>query len=498
VQRTDDDPLSLGASHGAPACATMTGMADDELPLELGPVSNGETAPTPISPVLRETARRARALVDRQARRRGMARRDFLRTSMATAAVLLTLDACSSESSDGRSGGAMNVPEDATVDPDTARATLGGDEFVMDVQTHFLELDPAAPFPDPGFPQSSCGESDPRLCYSLDRYLEELFLRSDTNVAVVSAIPAAGDNGPLSPARMDAARRAADALCGDGRILMHGQATPQLGTLEARLDEMDALVDAYPIAAWKLYTHRPGPGWSLDDHDPTAPQVGKAFLERARASGVRTVCVHKGLSGRDEHSSPVDIGPAAAANPDLTFVVYHSGYENLVTEGAHDPAGGGIDRFVASLESSGIGPGENVYAELGSTWFLTMRDPDQAAHVLGKVLKAVGPDRVLWGTDSIWYGSPQPQIEAFRTFEITPEYQERFGYPALTADLKRKVLGANAAELYGIDPITKRCEFSPLELEEVRRALPSRPASYGPRTLQAVAAHIREHGWVGM
>jgi len=39
---------------------------------------------------------------------------------------------------------------------------------------------------------------------------------------------------------------------------------------------------------------------------------------------------------------------------------------------------------------------------------------------------------VLWGTDSIWYGSPQDQIQAFRAFEITPEFQERFGYPALT------------------------------------------------------------------
>ena len=208
-------------------------MPEDELPIELGAVSNGETAPVAPTPVLREAARRARDLIDRQARRRGMARRDFLRTAMASAAVLLTLDACSNEASDGRSGGTLRVPEDATVDPDVAHGVLGGDEFVMDVQTHFLELDPAAPFGDPGFPQSSCGETDPRLCYSIDRYLEELFVRSDTDVAVVSAVPAVGENGPLSPARMDEARRAADALCGDGRLLMHGQAIPQIGELGA-------------------------------------------------------------------------------------------------------------------------------------------------------------------------------------------------------------------------------------------------------------------------
>jgi hypothetical protein len=470
---------------------------DDELPLELGPISNGETGPVPATDITREAGRRARDLVDRQARRRGMARRDFLRTAMASAVVLLTLDACSGEAKEGRSGGSFDVPEDATVDPDAAREILGGDEFVMDVQTHFLHLDPDAPFGDPGFLQSSCGETDPRLCYSIDRYLEELFLRSDTDVAVVSAIPATGDDGPLSPARMDEARRAADALCGDGRLLMHGQAVPQLGDLGARLDAMSALVEKYPIAAWKVYTHSPRPGWSLDDHDPGAPQVGQAFLDRVRQTGVKTVCVHKGLSANDPAASPSDIGPAAAANPDLAFVVYHSGWEGP-REGAYDPQGAGVDRLVASLEAASIGPGENVYAELGSTWFQAMRDPEQAAHVLGKMLRAVGSDRILWGTDSIWYGSPQAQLEAFRVFDISAEYQDRFGYPALTPAVKHAILGRNAAALYDVTPTRTTCTFTREDLEEVRRALPARPASYGPRTRAATLAHLRAHGAVGL
>ena len=45
--------------------------------------------------------------------------------------------------------------------------------------------------------------------------------------------------------------------------------------------------------------------------------------------------------------------------------------------------------------------------------------------MLGKLLTRVGEDRVLWGTDAIWYGSPQPQIMAFRAFEISPEFQEQ-------------------------------------------------------------------------
>ena len=117
---------------------------------------------------------------------------------------------------------------------------------------------------------------------------------------------------------------------------------------------------------------------------------------------------------------------------------------------------GPIGASKKALERAGIGPNENVYAELGTTWWNLMRTPTQAAHVLGKLLATLGPDNVLWGTDTIWYGSPQSQIEAFRTFEITPELQEQFGYPALTPDVKAKILGLNAARLYGIDPTAKR------------------------------------------
>ena len=80
-----------------------------------------------------------------------------------------------------------------------------------------------------------------------------------------------------------------------------------------------------------------------------------------------------------------------------------------------------------------------------------MQKPDDAAHALGKLLKYCGEDNVLWGTDSIWYGSPQDQIQAFRTFQISNEYQERFGYPAITQRIREKIFGKNAAVPYGID-----------------------------------------------
>jgi hypothetical protein len=210
------------------------------------------------------------------------------------------------------------------------------------------------------------------------------------------------------------------------------------------------------------------------------------------------VCVHKGFSGGVENASPADIGPAAKAHPTVTFVVYHSGFESTGEEGpyAEATADRGVNRLIASLRGAGIGPGANVYAELGSTWWVLMRNPTQAAHVLGKLLVAVGPDRVLWGTDSLWYGSPQDQIQAFRAFEISTELQEEHGYPALTPEIKRKILGGNAIELYGIDNVPDPCTFSRDDLAALRVSMPAPWRTYGPSTDRQLAALLADHGIV--
>jgi predicted TIM-barrel fold metal-dependent hydrolase len=92
-----------------------------------------------------------------------------------------------------------------------------------------------------------------------------------------------------------------------------------------------------------------------------------------------------------------------------------------------------------------------VYAELGTTWFCLISRPLEAAHVLGKLLLTFGEDNIIWGTDAIWYGPTQPATDAFRAFQIPDSLCEEFGYPKLTAETKRKILGANAARVYGID-----------------------------------------------
>ena len=94
----------------------------------------------------------------------------------------------------------------------------------------------------------------------------------------------------------------------------------------------------------------------------------------------------------------------------------------------------------------------NVYMELGSVFGHTaITHPEICSHLMGQILKAFGGDHVIWGTDSIWWGSPQWQIEAFRRFEIPEAMQEKHGYPALTRQDKELILGLNSARMYGID-----------------------------------------------
>ena len=109
-----------------------------------------------------------------------------------------------------------------------------------------------------------------------------------------------------------------------------------------------------------------------------------------------------------------------------------------------------------------------------------------------------GPGRV--GTDAIWYGSPQPQLMAFRAFEINAEYQERFGYPALSDELKANILGLNAAQLFGLDPNTTRCALAtdPLTNAQAQaaqlraeNALPSPWQPRGPTTRRELLRWLR-------
>ena len=211
-------------------------------------------------------------------------------------------------------GGTFTVPRTATTDPAHATEVLGGDELIFDVQTHLLEIDTSTTEPSGGdFGAFVRGVWRGRLaqCFGIDHWFREVFVRSDTTMAVISAVPILGPDNPLSIEVMEQARRSANAVCGDDhRVLLHGQVNPNVGDVQASVDHMRALADAHPIGAWKVYTHIPGGrGWWLDDHDDDAVRCGEVFLDAVRDIGPRIVCVHKGLGGGSEYSSPVDIGP---------------------------------------------------------------------------------------------------------------------------------------------------------------------------------------------
>lgn len=527
---------------------------DPGLPIKLQPCSNTEFDPFPANAVVREAARRARAMAEERARKLGMPRRRFLLSSMGAATTLAALSACSRESSEANGGGSEPdgghvVSDEATVDPDAALEELGDAQPVIDVQTHFLEYPESGAttiadavaggvsgFSAIGYNSDCDLEANPMECLSNERWIEEVFGRSDTTMAVISALPfgSGTEADPLNPDIMAEGRRQLMELCEDegDRVLIQGHGQPNQGDPQQFFDDMEREAENYDIVAWKSYTHVGG-GWMLDDSlsggdrveefEGREEAIGSRYLEKVqdlhdRGIGPNIVCVHKGLTVITQnligspYGSPSDIGPAATNFPDLRFCVYHSGYELGTPEGPYDPEGGGVDRLIKSLEDSGIQPQDpddpedpnaNVYAELGGTWrnLMAMADDETKMHVIGKLLKYVGPDRVLWGTDSIWFGSPQDQIQALRTFQISKKFQDEYGYPELTDEIKHKIFWRNAARLHGIDAYRLQCQVAvdradPKATEEARQNTRLGNWTYGPNTpAMSRRMFLASHPW---
>lgn len=489
------------------------------LPFEPGPASNGEFVPRERSRTHRHAAALAHEMADEIARRRGIDRRRFLQGVGGIAVTLAAVNLVGCDDGDRKSlptgvssGGTYAVPTDA--DPDACRAISGAGDFIFDVQTH--HVDPEGPWVQENRSAAeffrafrpNCTEADKLDCLSRYYYAHDIFLESDTSIAVLSDTPSASERqDPLPWNEMKRTREIINDLSpkDSGRLRLHSIVVPNVGRIEDQLDSMQARAEALDVSAWKVYTPYAGTtgrGWFLDD-----PQYGIPVIERARQTGVKTICTHKGLPlfGFDEnYASPRDIGVVAKAYPDVNFVVYHSGYYPGTREGPYDEANAtrGVNALVKSLLDNRVPPNANVYAELGTTWRNVMSDPTQAAHLLGKLLKYVGEDNVLWGTDCIWSGSPQPQIVAFRTFQIDPVFATEYGYPTISDKVRAKVFGLNAARLYGVDPEQQRCTIAGDEVERLRTAYAdlegdTHEARYFPRnpiTRRGVLRWFASHG----
>jgi predicted TIM-barrel fold metal-dependent hydrolase len=461
------------------------------LPIKLDSTSNGEYLPRPLSAAAKAANRHALEQATLIAKKLGVSRRRFLTSACGAAATLLAMNQAFAHW--GKRGGSYQIAGDAAFEPQLAQAAVSGEEFIFDVQGHHVNPKGAWRRPDAQweyilkfFPQSHCGnnDNDAVACFSAEHFIREVFLDSDTRLAVLSMVPAAPADNPLSLEDAAATRAMVDAMEGAHRLLLHGLVHPKLpGSIETMPEQLER----YQISAWKTYTQwgPDGIGYRLDD-----PAVGIPFIEQARALGVKVICIHKGLPISDqgyEFSTCDDIGVVARLYPDMTFIVYHSGYDPQRGEGAYDPATpGGADALIKSLQDNNIAANSNVYAELGSTWRLVMQDPDQAAHLLGKLLKHVGENNVLWGTDSIWYGSPQDQIQAFRAFQIAEELRDQYAYPEITPEIRAKVFGLNAAKPYRLSTDEIELRLARDRVNSVRQAYLEQPdpsfTTNGPRT----------------
>ena len=465
------------------------------LPVKIDATTNGEFWPRPLDPLLANRLVQAKAEAVENARRLGLTRRDYLSTTCGVALTLLALNEL------GCRGGRYALSADSALDKAVADRALKGREFIFDVQTHAVSAErPWWDIPRPSLadflkntPRASCGASHFAKCFTDDVLIKEVFLNSDTSLAVLSALW-----GYPSPIEVDEAARTREQIAkleGKRRLRIHGGLQPNEAPFGEIVQRMHLMVEHWKVDAWKLYPvwGPQGRGFWLNE------DLGMRTIQAGLEAGVSRFAVHKGLplGGMDPRfTRPTDIGPVARAFPQATFLVYHAGWEADRTEGPYDAkAERGVDALIRSCLENSIGKKGNVYAELGSTWRWLMKDPDQAAHVIGKLLFHMGEDRILWGTDSIWYGSPQDQIQAFRAFEISREFQERWGYPALTPERKRKIFGLNAAKVYGISVEEVARVQRDDNVTQARHAYADAPPptlrTYGPRTRREMLSWLR-------
>jgi len=433
------------------------------LPIPTQVVSNEEFIPLPQTAKQRAVEDHLLEAGENNARKLGMDRRQFFRTTCGMAAAFAAMNTVF--------GHFFRVDAAELFEPAAVDANKTG-YFIFDVQTHHVAVGhtKAGPldildFRRAGATINPALQKRPPVLSDLylENYIKEVFLDSDTSMACITGIPGLTDETCiLPPDQMVATRRWVNELSRSQRMVSHGLMSPDLGT--RNLDAMQFQSEKLKIDAWKSYTGQGlGPdkdGWWLDDEKVAYPS-----LELTRKLKVKNVCVHKGLAiglFNEAHCHPKDLVKVSKDFPDLNFLVYHSGLKTL--DEALPAAEDGFRKnayvpWVSDLcQYRKQNPHmTNVYMELGSTFaMMSVTHPMLCAHVLGMIITAFGDDHVLWGTDSIWWGSPQWQIEAMRRLEMPESLMKQFGYAPLTTEVKAKIFGLNAARVYGVDPQAKR------------------------------------------
>src|SRR6266850_2366335 len=431
-------------------------------------VSSDEYVPAPQTARQREVEARTKALGDTLGRRHGLSRRQFFRTASGMAAAFLAMNEVY--------GALFDVTRAEAQTPERAkeRADALTKQFVMDCHTHFLRDDTRLmgfvrareAVGKAGWNAALAGKPQTIEDLKFGNYFKEIYLDSDTKVALISGSPSDIPQDWFLTNEMKAqARERVNREAGARRMLSHAIFTPgQPGWLEA----IDRAISELKPDSFKAYTIGDNTNkdvgkypWRMDDEKVTY----KAYEKFAKA-GLVNVCVHKGLFPPSveqkfphllAYSDVRDVGNAAKDWPQLNFIIYHSAYRFA--------AGGKVEDAWAQFEKSGriewvtdlaeipAKHGvKNVYGDLGQIVAQsTVADPRVCAAMMGQLVQGLGADHVVWGSDAVWTGSPQWQIEALRRLEIPEDMQKKHGFRPLGAadgPVKSAIFGETNARLY--------------------------------------------------
>jgi uncharacterized protein len=486
-------------------------------PIPTQMVSNGEYMPIVQTDKQRKVEQRVNALAEQASKKLGMSRRKFLATTGGFAASFIAMnevfghffDVSPMEMLIPEAYAHGGPPKDLFVFDDQTHiirsSRVGPGNALRDIaqgiHTNFNPDDLPDELGRVNFPWNPALVGLPNLNenFHLVQYMKDVYLDSQVTVAIMTnnnsaAIPDAGASRPpknvqeseafeiLTAEQTMATRDWVNKLAGSTRMLGHGQLYTGKGNLYFIEEQIERLKPdswkGYNIASAAKVDFDPDSDmrrWALDDPDVAYPTYEK-IDEYARKNnghilkkypGFMNLSIHKGLStnavGREPTlGHPIDIPQAAADWPQFNFIIYHSCIKpafwvlNAWEEVKNPTLREGVPDISWTTEMAVLAaPYKNVYAEIGTTFASSVITfPTVCAHILGQLLKFMGEDRVVFGSDAVWYGSPQWQIEALWRFQIPEDLRKRYGYPRLTESIKRKILGLNSARLYKLAPGT--------------------------------------------
>jgi uncharacterized protein len=448
---------------------TPAELLEHRTPIPTQVVASDEFYPSPQNEKQREVEVRLLGMADEFGTRQGLDRRAFFRSAAGMATSFLAMNNVYGALFDA-SAAEASAPEFAKQRADGLKG-----QFIMDMHTHFLRDDTRLTqfvamreaVGRAGW-NKQLGAKDQTIDdLKYANYVKEIFLDSDTKIALISSAPSdVKRDWFLTNEQMAQARTRLNKEAGSRRLLSHMIFTPGqpgwLDDLDAGLALKPESCKGYTIGdnTHKDISQHP---WRMDDE-----KVTYKGYERMVKAGIKNVCVHKGLFPPSvEKQFPrlrgfvdvADVGQAAKDWPQLNFIIYHSGFRHV----GNDPAEALAEfertgRFSWTSDLADI-PSEygvnNVYGDVGQLFAVTLvAQPRVCAGLMGTLIKGLGADHVCWGTDALWTGSPQWQIEGLRRLEIPQDMQRKFGFAPLgpaEGAVKTAIFSGNNARLYGID-----------------------------------------------